>query len=64
MSVISGLPDSTASIAEWFGEGDGRNPRPQSAVAELGQINGVRINPFNSDHTRHGKTTEAVYRKD
>ncbi len=58
-----GLPDSAASIAEWFGKGSGRNPRPQSAVAELGQINGVGINPFNSDHTRHGKTAEVVYRK-
>ncbi len=58
-----GLPDSAASIAEWFGKGGGRKPRPQSAVAELGQINGVGINPFNSDHTRHGKTAEAVYRK-
>ncbi len=59
-----GLPDSAASIAEWFGEGGGRKPHLQSAVAELGQINGLRINPFNSDHTRHGKTAEAVYQKD
>ncbi len=48
-----GLPDSAASIAEWFGKGGGRKPRPQSAVAELGQINGVGINPFNSSKGRH-----------
>ena len=58
-----GLPDSAALIAEWIGKGGGRKPRPQSAVAELGLINGVGINPFNSDHARHGKTAEAVYRR-
>ncbi len=64
MFVISGPPWSAASIAEWFGEGGGRKPHLQSGVDELGQINGVRINPFNPDHTRHGTIAEVVYQKD